>query len=216
MIIKPETRPYTLARVFRHVGTAALFGSLALACSGSYSTQETQQADDDDAADTAAAAPKAAATASSTPAAAPAAATRPATAAPAASPAPAAAAAAPAASAAAPAAATPPAAASAMPAASAAAAPAASLSFDTDIWPIFSTNCAPCHTTSSFGGQSIGNEDKAKALSDAKSFKDGILNDIEQGTMPAGSCSGPPGSDGCVTAADFKKIQDWFAAGSPP
>ncbi|HVZ34905.1 MAG TPA: hypothetical protein VG963_20905, partial [Polyangiaceae bacterium] len=148
------------------------------------------------------------------------AAARPAAAAPAASAAPAAATAPAASAAAAPtaaAAAPPAAAASAMPAAAAAAAaPAASLSFDADIWPIFNTNCAPCHTTNSYGGQSIGNEDKDKALADAKSFKDGILADIQAGTMPAGSCSGPPGSDGCVTAADFKKIQDWFAAGSPP
>jgi mono/diheme cytochrome c family protein len=103
-----------------------------------------------------------------------------------------------------------------MPAASAAAAPASSLSFDADIWPIFNANCGPCHTAGSSGGQSIGNADKAKALSDAKTFKDGIIQDIEDGSMPLGTCGGPPGSDGCVTAADFKKIQDWFAAGSPP
>jgi mono/diheme cytochrome c family protein len=91
----------------------------------------------------------------------------------------------------------------------------ADLHFDTDIWPIFSANCGPCHTTGNSGGQSIGSSDKAKALSDAKANQTDIIADIANGTMPLGTCMGPPDSDGCLTNADFQKIEAWFKAGAP-
>jgi len=89
------------------------------------------------------------------------------------------------------------------------------LSFAADVYPIFTTNCGPCHTAGSSGGQSIGNADKAAALADAKKFKDAIVSDIKSGAMPLG-CSKPPGAAGCVSADDFETVQAWVAAGTPP
>jgi hypothetical protein len=91
----------------------------------------------------------------------------------------------------------------------------ADLSFATDIWPIFSASCAPCHSTIGLGGQNIAADDKAKALADAKSFKDGVVSEINSGGMPP-SCGKPPGGAGCITADDFADIKAWYAAGSPP
>jgi hypothetical protein len=92
----------------------------------------------------------------------------------------------------------------------------ADLSFNADIWPIFSKSCSPCHAGGGAGGQDIGGSDKAKALADAKSFKDAIIRDINSGAMPLG-CAKPPGGGGnCVSVDDFTDIKAWFDAGSPP
>jgi hypothetical protein len=91
----------------------------------------------------------------------------------------------------------------------------AALSFATDIYPIFTANCVPCHSTDGDGGQNIASPDKAQALSDTKSHYTQIISDVASGSMPLGTCSGPPDSPGCLTSADFEKIQAWSKAGSP-
>jgi hypothetical protein len=91
----------------------------------------------------------------------------------------------------------------------------ADLSFESDIWPIFSKSCSPCHAGGGAGGQDIGGSDKTKALADAKSFKDAIIRDINSGAMPLG-CAKPPGGGGnCVSVDDFDDIKAWFDAGAP-
>jgi hypothetical protein len=102
------------------------------------------------------------------------------------------------------------------PAASDPPASAGDLSFEAEVWPIFSGGCAPCHTTSNFGNQNIGNPDKDAALADTKRIKDKLLSDLETGRMPPG-CGGAPGSKpGCISADDFTLIEDWFADGAKP
>jgi hypothetical protein len=92
---------------------------------------------------------------------------------------------------------------------------AGSLSFETDVYPIFTSNCAPCHTASALGGQSVGNDDLATALDDAKRIEDKLLSDLETGRMPSG-CNEPPGGGGtCISAEEFATIEEWYAAGAP-
>jgi hypothetical protein len=96
--------------------------------------------------------------------------------------------------------------------------PAASttdLAFEDDIWPIFQSNCGPCHVSIGLGNQNIGSDDIDTALSDAKSFEDGVLREIEAGTMPPSGCGAPPGGAGCVSEDDYEAIKDWYAAGAP-
>jgi hypothetical protein len=109
--------------------------------------------------------------------------------------------------------ATPPAA--TPPAATPPAASAATVSFETDIWPIFNAQCAPCHTVANIV-QNIGADDKDAAFDDAVSFKDAIVSTIERGTMPQGTCSGAPGTSGCVSVADLDLIKAWVEDGTPP
>jgi hypothetical protein len=175
--------------VFGHVGIAALCASMAVACSGTIETQSTQRSNPVVGAGAGGAPPVA-----SNNAGAPAA---PAPAAPApAAPAPAA----PAPSAPAPSAPAP-----------AAPEPTGALSFDDDVWPIFNTQCAPCHVSLGSGGQNIGSEDLDVALEDAEAFEDAVISTMEGGSMPLG-CGGPPGSGSpCVSEEDFELIQDWYA-----
>jgi hypothetical protein len=42
-----------------------------------------------------------------------------------------------------------------------------------------------------------------------------IVELIADGEMPADTCSGPPGSAGCVSVASFNVIREWVAAGRP-
>lgn len=45
---------------------------------------------------------------------------------------------------------------------------------------------------------------------------DDILQELEEGEMPLGSCGGgSPGASGCVSVADFELLSDWVEAGSP-
>jgi len=89
------------------------------------------------------------------------------------------------------------------------------LSFETDIWPIFQSECGPCHVSANLGGQNIGNDDIDAALSDAKRTEDDVIGRIENGGMPPACSGGSPGDSGCVEEADLKKIEDWYAAGAP-
>jgi hypothetical protein len=97
-------------------------------------------------------------------------------------------------------------------------APAAStttLAFEADIYPIFQTDCGPCHVARSDGGQSIGNDDIDAALTDAKRTVERVISRIESGGMPPACSGGSPGDDGCVSEDDLQKIKDWSAAGTP-
>lgn len=94
--------------------------------------------------------------------------------------------------------------------------PAASgdVSFANDIQPIFSSGCAPCHTTSGIV-HNIGSDDLEQALDDALTFEEEVIAEIETGEMPP-DCGSPPGSGGsCISEEDFQAIQDWYAAGAP-
>jgi mono/diheme cytochrome c family protein len=89
-------------------------------------------------------------------------------------------------------------------------------SFKTDIWPIFSDSCAPCHTVANLGGQNIGAADKDAALADAKRTKTAILDRIESGNMPQGCGKAPGGGGNCLSQDDFDTIQAWVDGGTPP
>lgn len=94
--------------------------------------------------------------------------------------------------------------------------PAASgdVTFANDIQPIFSSGCAPCHTTSGIV-HNIGSDDLEEALDDALAFEEAVISEIEAGEMPP-DCGSPPGSGGsCISEEDFQAIQDWYAAGAP-
>lgn len=93
---------------------------------------------------------------------------------------------------------------------------AAALTFEDDVWPIFNAKCGPCHVNAGFGGQNIGSDDIAQALDDSRAFEAGVLADMESGSMPPGTCGGPPGSsDSCVSEEEFETIEEWYAAGAP-
>jgi hypothetical protein len=89
------------------------------------------------------------------------------------------------------------------------------VSFEADVWPIFSAQCGPCHTVANIV-QNIGGDDKDAAFADAVKFKTAIVADIQAGDMPQGTCSGAPGSAGCVTQAEFDLIKSWVDGGTPP
>jgi len=91
------------------------------------------------------------------------------------------------------------------------------VSFKADIWPIFNSDCAPCHTALNLGAQNIGADDKDAALADAKRTKTAIIARLSNGTMPPSGCNKPPGGGGdCMTKADFDLIQAWIDGGTPP
>jgi uncharacterized protein YceK len=89
------------------------------------------------------------------------------------------------------------------------------LAFETDIWPIFQTDCGPCHVSANLGGQNIGNADVDAAFADATRTGDRVVIRIEAGGMPPACSGGAPGDSGCVSEDDLQKIKDWYAAGAP-
>ena len=91
----------------------------------------------------------------------------------------------------------------------------ATLAFEADVYPIFSTTCAPCHAGSSFGGNDIGDPDVAKAFDDATRVADRVIALVESGTMPPQCNGGAPGDTGCMKADDFDIVKAWVEAGSP-
>jgi hypothetical protein len=101
------------------------------------------------------------------------------------------------------------------------------LSFAEDIHPIFRALCIGCHDQegSGLGSFSFAVADAADAYAAVTSdtftgdpLYTVIVERIERGEMPLGTgCDGnPPGSPGCVSQADFEKIQQWAQSGSPP
>jgi hypothetical protein len=102
------------------------------------------------------------------------------------------------------------------PAATPPAASAATVSFETDIWPIFNGQCAPCHVSVNLGSQNIGADDKDAALDDAVRVQAKIVSDLESGRMPTSCLNGAPGTTGCVSVADLDLIKAWVEDGTPP
>jgi hypothetical protein len=93
--------------------------------------------------------------------------------------------------------------------------PPPAVSFQTDVWPIFMTNCTPCHTTRRAGGHSVGSPDLATAFADATRLNTTIIQRLDGGGMPP-TCVGVPGDPGCIGVADLATIQRWIDTGMTP
>ena len=87
------------------------------------------------------------------------------------------------------------------------------LTFTADIRPILVTNCGRCHASG--GLPNFASANAALGYDEAFDERDEIVSEIRRGSMPADTCNGPPGSNGCVSVADFNLIQQWVAAGAP-
>ena len=75
------------------------------------------------------------------------------------------------------------------------------------------TNCGRCHASG--GLPNFASANAALGYDEAFDERDEIVSEIRRGSMPADTCNGPPGSNGCVSVADFNLIQQWVAAGAP-
>ncbi len=87
------------------------------------------------------------------------------------------------------------------------------LSFARDVHPILVESCGSCHASSLFLPRFAAVSADGSypiAVNEAAS----IVSRIERGTMPP-SCSGPPGSRGCVSEGDFDLIEQWVDEGTP-
>jgi hypothetical protein len=91
--------------------------------------------------------------------------------------------------------------------------PADAVTFSADIRPILVTNCGRCHASG--GLPQFASDNAATGYDVAFSERNSIVSEIRSGNMPADTCNGAPGSDGCVSVADFNLIQQWVAAGAP-
>jgi hypothetical protein len=88
-------------------------------------------------------------------------------------------------------------------------------SFEADVWPIFVTGCAPCHTDFGLGGHNVGSADLATAFEDAQRVGERLVIRLDGGGMPIG-CSGNPGDPGCIAVDDLATIQAWIDGGFAP
>lgn len=101
------------------------------------------------------------------------------------------------------------------------------ITFD-EIAPIYQDKCLPCHTTGTFGGHNIGDDDLAAAYEDSQldaniATCNGLtkgacaLVRIQNGSMPMGfGCTGDPAVDDgelCLTAEEQDRIQTWIDDG---
>ena len=80
------------------------------------------------------------------------------------------------------------------------------------VHPILVSNCATCHASGGLPRLANANLETAFTVAQARAAQ--IVNLLSTGAMPP-ACGGPPGSDGCVSAADFELIQQWVSAGAP-
>src|SRR5262245_46864942 len=88
------------------------------------------------------------------------------------------------------------------------------ISFLVDVRPVLLDNCGRCHASGSLPNFARPSADSSSAV--ARRESEEILEELEEGEMPADTCSGgAPGSRGCVSLADFELIRDWVEAGSP-
>jgi hypothetical protein len=87
------------------------------------------------------------------------------------------------------------------------------VTFTADIRPILLDNCGRCHATG--GLPRFASNDAASSFDVAFSERNSIVSEIQRGNMPADTCNGAPGSNGCVSVADFDLIRQWVAAGAP-
>jgi len=91
--------------------------------------------------------------------------------------------------------------------------PADAVTFTADIRPILLDNCGRCHASG--GLPNFASNDAARGYDVAFAERNSIVGEIRGGDMPADTCNGAPGSNGCVSVADFALIQQWVAAGAP-
>jgi hypothetical protein len=91
--------------------------------------------------------------------------------------------------------------------------PADAITFTADIRPILVTNCGRCHASG--GLPQFASANAATGYDVAFRERNSIVSEIRSGNMPADTCNGSPGSNGCVSVADFNLIQQWVAAGAP-
>jgi hypothetical protein len=87
------------------------------------------------------------------------------------------------------------------------------ISFLADVRPILLDNCGRCHASGSLPNFASASADSSYAVALRESEE--ILEELEEGAMPADTCSGAPGSRGCVSLAEFELIRDWVEAGAP-
>jgi hypothetical protein len=88
-------------------------------------------------------------------------------------------------------------------------------SFEADVWPIFVSSCVPCHTTSRFGGHSVGSADLAVAFADATRLGPTLVARLDGGGMPLG-CTGNPGDPGCISVEALATVEAWLDDGQAP
>jgi hypothetical protein len=88
-------------------------------------------------------------------------------------------------------------------------------SFEANVWPIFVSNCTPCHTTLRRGGHSVGSADLAVAFADATLLGSTLIERLDGGGMPLG-CEGVPGDPGCISIEDLATVQAWIDDGLAP
>ena len=101
------------------------------------------------------------------------------------------------------------------------------ITFD-EIAPIYQDKCLPCHTTGTFGGHNLGDDDVMAAYEDSQleaniatcnALSKGAcaLVRIQNGSMPMGfGCSGDPAMDdpeNCLTQEEQDRIQAWIDDG---
>jgi hypothetical protein len=99
-------------------------------------------------------------------------------------------------------------------------------SYETDIKPILTQKCAPCHTSGSgSGGLNFNNysdtQENTNVCAAATTKGECALSRIQNGSMPPGKgCTGDPTQDaakpGCLTADEQAKIQAWIDGGQQP
>jgi hypothetical protein len=87
------------------------------------------------------------------------------------------------------------------------------LTFTADIRPILLTECGRCHASG--GLPNFASANAANGYDVAFRERNEIIGLIQDGEMPADTCRGAPGSNGCVSVADFELIRQWVAAGAP-
>jgi hypothetical protein len=87
------------------------------------------------------------------------------------------------------------------------------ITFSADIRPILVAQCGRCHASG--GLPQFASANAATGFDVAFRERNSIVSEIRNGNMPADTCDGAPGSDGCVSVADFERIQQWVMAGAP-
>jgi hypothetical protein len=87
------------------------------------------------------------------------------------------------------------------------------VTFTADIRSILLDNCGRCHASG--GLPRFASNDAASSFDVAFQERNSIIQEIQSGNMPADTCNGAPGSNGCVSVADFNLIRQWVADGAP-
>jgi hypothetical protein len=87
------------------------------------------------------------------------------------------------------------------------------VTFTADIRPILLDYCSSCHASG--GLPRFASNDAASSFDVAFQERNSIISEIQRGSMPADTCNGAPGSNGCVSVAEFDLIRQWVAAGAP-